>query len=670
MKRKTNEEFLKELKAIHPHISTNQNYCGIDSEMEFHCMDCGNTWKSTPYYVLRSKYGCPKCATITTSTGRKKNKDTFISELKIVNPTIEVIGEYKNARTGIKCKCKKCGYIWEPLPTNLLKGRKCPVCSHNLKLTDAEFKKRIKSANPSIIPLDKYIDYTTKIRFKCNTCNYTWKSSPGNILSNDPHCPKCFGRIRRTHDDFVKELREKHPTIKLNGCFKALDKPTIFECTVCGNVWQTNPERVLLAQNPCRVCADRPSSLEESQVRFLKKLKEKHPSITALDPYIDIHKPIRIQCNTCGAIMEKTPDVLLRTKFACRYCHRYMQSSFPEQAFLFYIRKEYPDAISGYKDIFKNKMELDIYIPSIKTAIEYDGVHWHSTEKANQKEIRKYDICKDHGVRLIRIKEQDFATASTIDYSNKCDAIYFLPPDPDENNLSASINTVLQRELNIQEEIRVENDRMKIINCYYKSKSGKSLAEANPKLALQWHPTKNGKIKPEDVAANSGIYAWWLCENGHEWNAVVASRNSGVGCPECFNEKRKNGLGMRKTNEDFLKEIKRLGLNIEPMEQYINSTTKILVKCTICGRTWKVLPYSLIGKQHSQCIKCFGTAKKTTEEFVSELKAVHPCLELLDNYINDSTPLLFRCKTCNNEEERSPRNVIKAKYGCYKCKSI
>lgn len=36
------------------------------------------------------------------------------------------------------------------------------------------------------------------------------------------------------------------------------------------------------------------------------------------------------------------------------------------------------------------------------------------------------------------------------------------------------------------------------------------LATINPKLAAQWHPTKNGDLKPTQVTANSGYKVWWL----------------------------------------------------------------------------------------------------------------------------------------------------------------
>lgn len=58
-------------------------------------------------------------------------------------------------------------------------------------------------------------------------------------------------------------------------------------------------------------------------------------------------------------------------------------------------------------------------------------------------------------------------------------------------------------------------------------------ATHHPALALQWHPTKNKNLTPQQVTKSSGKKAWWLGECGHEWEAVIASRASGGGCPYC-----------------------------------------------------------------------------------------------------------------------------------------
>lgn len=65
------------------------------------------------------------------------------------------------------------------------------------------------------------------------------------------------------------------------------------------------------------------------------------------------------------------------------------------------------------------------------------------------------------------------------------------------------------------------------------------LATLNPKLAQEWHPTKNGKLTPNNVTPSSGKKVWWKCPKGddHEWDAVIANRNKGIGCPICSNQK-------------------------------------------------------------------------------------------------------------------------------------
>ena len=60
------------------------------------------------------------------------------------------------------------------------------------------------------------------------------------------------------------------------------------------------------------------------------------------------------------------------------------------------------------------------------------------------------------------------------------------------------------------------------------------LASTHPELAAQWHPTKNGALRPERFVAGSRQKVWWRCEKGHEWNAQISSRASrGTGCPYC-----------------------------------------------------------------------------------------------------------------------------------------
>ena len=68
-----------------------------------------------------------------------------------------------------------------------------------------------------------------------------------------------------------------------------------------------------------------------------------------------------------------------------------------------------------------------------------------------------------------------------------------------------------------------------------KPPKGKSLAEVNPELAKQWHPTKNVDLTPCDVSVGSHDKAWWTCNKGddHEWEASIKNRSKGQGCSVC-----------------------------------------------------------------------------------------------------------------------------------------
>ena len=55
------------------------------------------------------------------------------------------------------------------------------------------------------------------------------------------------------------------------------------------------------------------------------------------------------------------------------------------------------------RKIIKPK-ELDIYIPTLKLAIECNGDYWHSVERQNDnKQLEKTELCESKGIRLIHI---------------------------------------------------------------------------------------------------------------------------------------------------------------------------------------------------------------------------------------------------------------------------
>jgi hypothetical protein len=59
------------------------------------------------------------------------------------------------------------------------------------------------------------------------------------------------------------------------------------------------------------------------------------------------------------------------------------------------------------------------------------------------------------------------------------------------------------------------------------------LATSHPEVAAQWHPTKNGDLRPSQVGKGSDRKVWWS-DHGHEWQTTISSRTSGgQGCAVC-----------------------------------------------------------------------------------------------------------------------------------------
>jgi Probable Zinc-ribbon domain len=76
------------------------------------------------------------------------------------------------------------------------------------------------------------------------------------------------------------------------------------------------------------------------------------------------------------------------------------------------------------------------------------------------------------------------------------------------------------------------------------------LLTVNPRLAREWHPTKNAPLTPKDVTAHSSKSVWWLCGRGHEWSTKVNDRSNERGCPFCS--------GKRPQKEDCIETVSPL----------------------------------------------------------------------------------------------------------------
>lgn len=73
------------------------------------------------------------------------------------------------------------------------------------------------------------------------------------------------------------------------------------------------------------------------------------------------------------------------------------------------------------------------------------------------------------------------------------------------------------------------------------------LESVKPELAKEWDYEKNAPLDPDFFSRGSNVKAWWICKEGHTWQAQISNRCHGSGCPVCYDQRRKAGLNRKKT---------------------------------------------------------------------------------------------------------------------------
>lgn len=131
-----------------------------------------------------------------------------------------------------------------------------------------------------------------------------------------------------------------------------------------------------------------------------------------------------------------------------------------------------------------------------------------------------------------------------------------------------------------------------------------------PQIAAQWHPTKNGTLRPEQMTSNSNRKVWWLCPLGHAYQAVVAARTAqSSGCPYCAGKRVLPGFNDLETRFPQVAAQWHPTLNgtLTPAQVLPGSHRKVWWQCAE-GHAWKAVIYSRTTKRKSGCPVCAGVA--------------------------------------------------------------
>lgn len=124
----TQESFLNTVNRVNPDVEVIGKYVSKKDKIEARCKSCGHIWAPIGDSLLAG-HGCPKCKSRKLSADRMKNIVDFTAELSSKNRNIVIVSEYFGTHRNALFQCLTCGYQWNALPNNVLRGTGCPKCS-------------------------------------------------------------------------------------------------------------------------------------------------------------------------------------------------------------------------------------------------------------------------------------------------------------------------------------------------------------------------------------------------------------------------------------------------------------------------------------------------------------------------------------------------------------
>lgn len=454
--------------------------------------------------------------------------------------------------------------------------------------------------NGVLTPNDVTVNSSKRVWWQCHKdSRHEWEA-PINSRNSGVGCPVCSGYKVIPGINDLATLRpdlaaQWHP--KNNGNIKPYEvtcgtSKKVWWIGDCGHEWDAKIYNRVRGED-CPICAGKRILVgyNDLETQNPAVAREWHPTKNGNKSPKDYTKNSnKFAWWMCSKGHEWKSIIANRSKGQrCPICSAESKTSFPEQAIFYYFKNV---TVARSRHMLDPRTEIDIFLPEINIGIEYDGRYFHKGEKAKEKEKIKNEKLQKLGILLFRVKE---IKKNTEVYSN--DNIIYCHEGPTDAELSDVIRELIERinlisALNLSVDVDVSRDRYKIYDQYIESEKERSILMVNPLLAKEWHPLKNGKLLPEYFAASSNKRVWWQCEKGHEWEAVINSRNSGVGCPYCANKITIIGENDLLTVNPKLAEQWHKTKNnfLTPQDVTANSNKKVWWQCEK-GHEWEAIIY-------------------------------------------------------------------------------
>lgn len=582
--------------------------------------------------------------------GTKLNTSEFKKRIYELNPDIEVLGGYVNARTPILCQCNKCGLQWSPIPDNLSRRPRCPKCVGKYRRTNEAFLREMERLSPNIRVIGNFKKTADHIKVECKKCGHVWSPSAGSLLRGYG-CPNCRNinnakKFAMCEQDFLDRIHQLHPNIKILGTYKNSNTNITCRCNVCGHEWAPKATSLLRGYG-CPSCE---GNIKKTHEQFLSELIKTAPNVVVLGTYQNTHTKILCKCDSCGNLWEGIPNNLLSGEGCprCALIQRTLKATKTQSTFIEEIASKSPsiEILGEYRNAHTK----------IQCRCKKCGHIWNPLPM----DLVKGTGCPDCCHTSTSFMEQIIL----LSFREMLGKHAVLSRDKKLIGLELDIY-VPELKLAIEPGAwawhadKLARDMKKRDLCH---KSGIKLITIYDSYPYDKKPFNDDCfVFKKDVATEKDhttlkkLVEYLFKENGIDRLSDELWKRIEV---EAYTKSRKI------TTSDFIEKLEAVNSNVEIIGRYKNSNVGISCKCKMCGYEWSPTPSHLL--EGKGCPKCAGHMKKTQAEFEQDLQKKNPLIIVLGKYTNTSTPILVKCKICNNEWQARPGNLLIG-HGCPKC---
>lgn len=290
--------------------------------------------------------------------------------------------------------------------------------SENTKKNIEEVYKDIREIHGDTYLLTEnstYINTNTKMELFCTRCNEPFLITPKRCKAGQGHrkCCREQAALNRTRsfEDLIQHSKDtfgENVFIYYKDTYTNWNTTTTIGCRLHGD-FNAIPVNHLNTKYGCPTCWEEARG-RDSQRKFTNDF-ESLAKLVHGDTY-NYSKFIFVDYKTHGTIIcgkhgefTMTPDVHIGSKCGCSKCA--FTFSKAQEEFTKYIESLGIEVERNY--ILPSKKELDVFIPQLNLAFEYNGLRYHSDlYRSPGFHLKKTHESLDVGIRLIHIFEDEW----------------------------------------------------------------------------------------------------------------------------------------------------------------------------------------------------------------------------------------------------------------------